>query len=131
MQALTLRVRDLRAGDIIPEPTPAPVGGAAAYVVLDVAIADPGPVGLQLGRLGEIAPHLNRVATVAWNGDQVLQAQRPQPPRRTPDATVDQHLDAVLRASGSALRHYSMPKTLADMRAAMRAALEGSPINHP
>jgi hypothetical protein len=36
---------------------------------------------------------------------------------------VDKHLDAVLRASGSALRHYSMPKTLNDMRAAMRAAM--------
>ena len=38
-------------------------------------------------------------------------------------ATVDRHLDAVLRASGSALRHYCMPKTLDDMRAAMRVAM--------
>lgn len=37
--------------------------------------------------------------------------------------TVDKHLDAVLRASGSALRHYSMQKTLDDMRAAMREAM--------
>ena len=37
--------------------------------------------------------------------------------------TVDKHLDAVLRASGSALKHYSMQKTLDDMRAAMRAAM--------
>lgn len=36
---------------------------------------------------------------------------------------VDNHLDAVLRASGSALRHFSMQKTLDDMRAAMRAAM--------
>ena len=38
---------------------------------------------------------------------------------------IDKHLDAVLRASGSALRHYSMQKKLDDMRAAMRAAIEG------
>lgn len=36
---------------------------------------------------------------------------------------IDQHLDAVLRAAGSALRHYSMQKSLDDMRAAMRAAM--------
>ena len=38
-------------------------------------------------------------------------------------STIDVHLDAVLRASGSALRRYSMQKTLDDMRAAMRAAM--------
>lgn len=37
--------------------------------------------------------------------------------------TVDKHLDAVLKASGSALRHYSMQKTIDDMRAAMREAM--------
>lgn len=42
---------------------------------------------------------------------------------RVDPATIDKHLDAVLRASGSALRHYSMHKTLEDMRAAMRAAM--------
>ena len=41
----------------------------------------------------------------------------------TPDQRIDAALDAVLRAAGSALRHYTMPKSLADMRAAMRAAL--------
>lgn len=39
------------------------------------------------------------------------------------DAEVDARLDAVLKASGSALRYYSVPKTLEDMRAAMRAAM--------
>lgn len=43
--------------------------------------------------------------------------------------TVDQHLDAVLRASGSALRHYTMQKTLDDMRCAMRAAIQ-RPAHH-
>lgn len=37
------------------------------------------------------------------------------------DDLIDKHLDAVLRASGSALRHYSMQKTRDDMRAAMHA----------
>lgn len=37
---------------------------------------------------------------------------------------IDAHLDAVLRASGSALRHYSLQKSRDDMRAAMKAALE-------
>ena len=36
---------------------------------------------------------------------------------------IDQHLDAVLRASGSALRYFTTQKTLDDMRAAMGAAM--------
>ncbi len=42
------------------------------------------------------------------------------------DADIDRHLDAVLKASGSALRHYTMPRTLAAMRAAMREAIKPS-----
>ena len=37
---------------------------------------------------------------------------------------IDQHLNAVLRAAGSTLRHYSLPKSLDDMRAAMKAAID-------
>lgn len=36
---------------------------------------------------------------------------------------VDRHLEAVLRAAGSSLRHYSMQKTVCDMREAMRRAI--------
>lgn len=36
---------------------------------------------------------------------------------------IDKHLDAILRASGSSLRHYTMQKSLDDMRAALRSAL--------
>lgn len=43
-------------------------------------------------------------------------------PRLT-DADVDQHLDAVLKAAGSALRYYTLPRSLDDMRAAMRRAM--------
>lgn len=36
---------------------------------------------------------------------------------------ADAHLDSVLRASGSALRHYSMKKSVDDMRMAMATAM--------
>ena len=39
---------------------------------------------------------------------------------------LDQHLDAILKASGSALRHYTMQKSRDDMRAALRAALSAT-----
>lgn len=45
-----------------------------------------------------------------------------------PDDELDRHLDAVLRAAGSALRHYTMQKSLDDMRAAMRAAMTPVPL---
>ena len=54
---------------------------------------------------------------------------RPEAGLRLSDALVDSHLDAVLRASGSALRHYSMEKSLTDMRKAMRDAMTGSVRN--
>ena len=36
---------------------------------------------------------------------------------------IDANLDRILRASGSALRHYTMPSTLAAMRREMRAIM--------
>lgn len=42
------------------------------------------------------------------------------------DEQIDAHLEEVLRASGSALRHYTMAKTRDDMRAAMRRAIESA-----
>lgn len=39
------------------------------------------------------------------------------------DDEIDAHLDAVLRASGSALKYYSMHSTREAMRSAMRAAV--------
>ena len=41
---------------------------------------------------------------------------------------IDAALDAVLRASGSALKNYMMPKTLDDMRDAMRRIMAESYI---
>ena len=39
------------------------------------------------------------------------------------DEEVDAQLEAVLRAAGTSLRHYSIPKTIEAMRTAMRAAM--------
>lgn len=36
---------------------------------------------------------------------------------------IDRAIDSVLKASGSALRHYTMQKSIEDMRAAMRAVM--------
>lgn len=36
---------------------------------------------------------------------------------------LDQHLDNILKASGSGLKNYSMQKTLNDMRNALKAAI--------
>lgn len=42
---------------------------------------------------------------------------------------VDKHLDAILKASGSALRHFTMEKTLRDMRAAvLQAMVDGAEL---
>lgn len=51
------------------------------------------------------------------------------------DYEIDKALDKVLKASGSALRYYTVPKTLDDMRAAMqtellKARLEGFERGH-
>ena len=37
---------------------------------------------------------------------------------------LDKHIDAVLRAAGSSLRHYTMQMTRDRLRAAMSAAIE-------
>lgn len=44
----------------------------------------------------------------------------------TPEQRIDEALDSVLKASGSALKHYSMPLTLANMREAMRKIMSDS-----
>lgn len=46
----------------------------------------------------------------------------------TPEQRIDEALDSVLRASGSALRHYTMQSTLDDMRKAMRKIMSDSYI---
>ena len=46
----------------------------------------------------------------------------------SPEERIDANLDAVLRASGSALRYFSQPLTLAAMREAMRKIMSDSYI---
>lgn len=43
--------------------------------------------------------------------------------KSTPDERIDAALDAVLKASGSALEHYTMPSTLDLMREAIRKVM--------
>ena len=45
-----------------------------------------------------------------------------------PEQRIDEALDAVLRASGSALKHYTTPRALAAMREAMRCVMSKSYI---
>ncbi len=48
--------------------------------------------------------------------------------QQTPEQRIDAALDSVLRASGSALRHYTLPGTLQAMRDAMRRIMVDSYI---
>lgn len=47
----------------------------------------------------------------------------------TPEQRIDEALESVLRAAGSSLKHYTMPKTLAAMRDAMREVMKDSYIS--
>jgi hypothetical protein len=40
-----------------------------------------------------------------------------------PVEVIDKHLDAVLRASGSALKYHTLPQSLLEMRMAMLKAM--------
>ena len=51
-----------------------------------------------------------------------------KPPVHEQPSEVDAALDSVLKASGSALRHYSCERTLSAMREAMRQALSAAYI---
>ena len=47
------------------------------------------------------------------------------------DDWLDFYLDNILKASGSALKHYSMQKTKDDMRQALRQAIAGLESQEP
>lgn len=47
----------------------------------------------------------------------------------TPEQRIDAALDSVLRASGSALKHYTLHGTLEAMREAMRRIMSDSYIH--
>jgi hypothetical protein len=46
----------------------------------------------------------------------------------TPEQRIDANIDALLRASGSGINHYTMPRTLENMRDVMRRIMSDSYI---
>ena len=46
----------------------------------------------------------------------------------TPEQRIDANLDAVLRAAGSGIDYHTMPRTLENMREAMRRVMSDSYI---
>ena len=46
----------------------------------------------------------------------------------TPEQRIDANIDAILRASGSSIDYYTMPRTLEAMREAMRKIMADSYI---
>lgn len=102
--------------------------GSVAETVLQLRVQD---IRMALAsRLEAAAYELRQGQTPMVNIDDLFHAAglvREGPYRLPPtDQDVDRHLDAVLRASGSALKHYSLPNALAKMRAAIRAAMTGA-----
>lgn len=55
---------------------------------------------------------------------------QPSKPVDIEQQTVDFHLDNILRAAGSGLKYYSMPKSLEDMRNAFRFAVASVSEQH-
>lgn len=47
----------------------------------------------------------------------------------TPEERIDAAIDSILKASGSALKHYTMQSTLDEMRKAMRKIMSDSYID--
>ena len=78
MPTVKTPARALLPGDIVRDPFQGAQGHLLdRAVVLAVAFADPGPVGLQLGRLGPIPKHLDRVATVSWHPEHHVEVEFP------------------------------------------------------
>lgn len=69
--------------------------------------------------------HINDAVTEGVPGAEKWKAIRMIEFRPFTEAELDYHLDQVLQASGSGLKHYSMQKTKEDMRAALKAAIQG------
>lgn len=80
-------------------------------------------LGAQIAALAGLDADQQDSAQVAALAGSQVHHESALPSRRPEVSDIDKHLDAVLRASGSALRYFSMPKTLDDMREAMRVAM--------
>ena len=61
--------------------------------------------------------------------EEIVEVKKTNKDQITPEQRIDEALDSVLRASGSALRHYTMQSTLDDMRKAMRKIMSDSYID--
>lgn len=59
----------------------------------------------------------------AFSARQMRATLQAQPAAGASDEQIDTHLDVILRAAGSALRHYTMQKSMDDMRSALRRAI--------
>lgn len=70
-------------------------------------------LGWQGGTIHQVIAEIERLRAV--------EASLSKPPLT--DAQIEHRVDGVLRAAGSALRHYTLQKSRDDMRAAMRSAL--------
>lgn len=62
-----------------------------------------------------------KAITESW--EEIVEVKKTNKEQITPEQRIDEALDSVLRASGSALRHYTMQSTLDDMRSAMRKVM--------
>jgi hypothetical protein len=115
MATVKTPVRLLEPGDVVLVPGPGLVlstAPGARLAVLCVAHTDPGPVGLSLGRLGELPPHLDRVATVSWQPDALVDVDRPD---LTPaQAAAAELLEVVRSVSRGVAPHPNTARALLD-----------------
>lgn len=62
-----------------------------------------------------------KAITESW--EEIVEVKKTNEEQITPEQRIDAALDSVLRASGSALRNYTMHSVLDDMRKAMRQVM--------
>jgi len=74
----------------------------------------------------DMESHAKRIADAAWVESALIFSH--EHPKTTQDE-IDYALDRILKASGSALKHYSMPSTIENMRAEMLAIMKRSYVD--
>jgi lambda repressor-like predicted transcriptional regulator len=67
-------------------------------------------------------------ALLTWAERQSRSNPMTNPTDNAPEAMIDAAIETILKASGSSIRNYSVHKTLADMRDAMRKIMSDSYI---
>jgi hypothetical protein len=99
----TKPARELVPGDVFVNPHPS---SAIRWAVLCVVPADNGHVALTLGGLGELPPHINRLANASYNGTLELEMVGPV---LTP---AQQHADELLALVEEFLRDGVRPDAM-------------------